>query len=96
MLHHGRNSGSRTRQVEVDGKDSNILELLEAVACPLCPPSIAVNVGSTPTDARVRCQKLSGLGLLDTDDRSRKAFTLSTTGEDFLAGNVTVDSLRWR
>lgn len=96
MLHHGRNSSSRSDGVEVDGYDRQILELLEAVARPLCPPSIAVNVQSTPTDARVRCQKLHGFGLLDTDDRSRKAFTLSTTGEDFLAGNVTVDSFGWR
>lgn len=80
----------------MDGYDRRILELLEAVACPLCPPSIAVNVRSSPTDARVRCQKLCGLGLLATEERGRKAFVLTPMGEDFVAGNVTAESLSWR
>ncbi|MFC7229838.1 hypothetical protein N0B31_20735 [Salinirubellus salinus] len=96
MLHQGPSGRNGIAAAEVDGYDRRILELLESVACPLCPPSIAVNVRSSPTDARVRCQKLHGLGLLDTEERGRKAFTLSTTGEDFVAGNVTVESLRWR
>ena len=80
----------------LDHGDRRILELLERVECPLCPPSIAVNVRTTPTDARVRCRKLHSLGLLDRRTTRRTAYALTATAEDFLAGNVGAADLRWR
>ena len=79
------------RRTDVDSTDIELLELLERVDCPLCPPSIAVNIGATPTDVRVRCRKLHSLGVVDMDDRARNAFTLNRVGEDYLAGNADID-----
>ena len=77
----------------VDDVDHQILEFLEMVACPVCPPSIAINIRESPTDTRIRCQTLNSLGLIDAKDSSRKAFSLNPLGEDFLAGNVSADGL---
>lgn len=88
-----RRSGFRKAEDFIDEVDRQILEFLERVACPVCPPSIAINIRQSPTDTRVRCQTLNALGLIDAKDLSRKAFSLNPLGEDFLAGNISLDRL---
>lgn len=80
----------------VSGFDYEILEFLEQVDCPICPPTIAVNIRRSPTDTRVHCQTLHSLGLIEEKDTTRKAFQLNKTGEDFLAGNISIEALRPR
>lgn len=77
----------------ITGVDRHVLELLETVALPLCHGTIAVNLGRSPTEVRVSCQKLGALGLIDELDHTRRAFELNRVGEDYLAGNVDLDAI---
>lgn len=86
-------SNPRKNEDLIDGLGWQILEFLETVECPICPPTIAVNLKRSPTDTRICCQMLHSLGLIDMKDATRKAFELNPLGEDFLAGNVSEESL---
>lgn len=88
-----RRDGVRQESSLIDSFDWAILEFLEMVGCPICPPSIAINIRRSPTDTMVRCRMLHSLGLLAVRDTTRKAYSLNSTGEDFIAGNVSVEAL---